>query len=153
MPLIHRVWIKRAEHDEYEAAAFACAVDAENWAEEVRCLNHLSKDFEFCEVREVDETDDAESESMLWQEALSRHSEYEGDEAPWQTMENEFQMRDREIKRLIEALESLKASIGRLGELSQSGLTYFQADTTKDSEAAIRWMALNEALKAEVACG
>lgn len=47
----------------------------------------------------------------LWDEALSEHSEYEGEEAPWITMQNEFAARDKEITELKGLLSELTALV------------------------------------------
>lgn len=45
-----------------------------------------------------------------WDLALSEHSEYEGDEAPWNTMRNEFKRRDDEIVTLRQQLAEAKGA-------------------------------------------
>lgn len=40
----------------------------------------------------------------------------------------------------------MRVAIAKLSELTPERITYFQADTTKDPEAAKRWFNLNAAL-------
>lgn len=51
------------------------------------------------------ENERLKEEITLWEEALADNSEYEGDDAPWDTMQNEFARRDSELTQLKAQLE------------------------------------------------
>jgi hypothetical protein len=57
-----------------------------------------------------EESDHRQSQLEEWDLALSEHSEYEGDEAPWHTMRDEFANRDEQIAKLKAELGALRSA-------------------------------------------
>ena len=62
------------------------------------------------------ERDAANSQLEEWDSALAEYSDYEGDDAPWDTMHNEFTRRDEQIKALSAEVQKLRDALESMEE-------------------------------------